>query len=67
MTLHENQDYIRNTCKIGQGTECCKYLVCGAKGFECMRDDPENKKVIDNAWNNSKIAQGDNCKGYIHQ
>lgn len=44
MTLHENQDYIRKTCKIGQGAGCCKYLVMG-KGFECMRDNPESFKL----------------------
>lgn len=65
MTLEENKDYQKNICQIGNGHQCCKYLVLGSKGFECMRDDPANKKVIDSAWLITKhVAQGDNCKGY---
>jgi len=56
-------EQIRNICKIGQESNCCKYLVMGSKGFECMKFDPENKKVIDSNWNDTKVAQGDNCEG----
>lgn len=27
----------KEICKLGQGDECCAYLVMGAKGFECVR------------------------------
>lgn len=27
-------DIIKNTCKIGQGSKCCKYLAVGSNGFE---------------------------------
>lgn len=27
-------DYVKNTCKIGQGSDCCRYLVMG-RGLEC--------------------------------
>lgn len=57
-------EYIKTVCKIGQGAECCKYLVCGANGFECMKFDPENKKVIDINWaKTAHVSQGDNCEG----
>ncbi len=47
------------------GSECCKYLVMGRKGFECMRTTPGNKKVIDDNWAKTPhVAQGDNCNGY---
>lgn len=55
---------VRDTCKIGQGAECCKYLVMG-NGFECMKVDPANKNIIDTNWaNHEHVAQGDNCDGH---
>lgn len=57
-------EHIKNICKIGQGADCCKYLVMGAKGFECMKVDQANKQVIDYNWKTTPhVAQGDNCKG----
>lgn len=58
--INEN---IVTVCKIGQGADCCKYLVVGNKGFECMKTDPENKNLIDTNWGAQKSAQGDNCDG----
>lgn len=56
--------YIRNVCKIGQGAYCCKYIVVGGKGFECMKVSDENKEIVDEAWRtNEHVAQGDNCPG----
>lgn len=57
-------DHIQNICKIGQGDLCCRYLVVGSAGFECMKISPGNKATIDKAWANSDhVAQGDNCAG----
>jgi hypothetical protein len=46
-TKEETKNHVTEVCKIGQGADCCKYLVMGTKGFECMRVDPANKKVVD--------------------
>jgi hypothetical protein len=55
---------VNNTCKIGQGAACCKYLVMGANGFECMKVDPVSKLIIDTNWaKHPHTAQGDNCAG----
>ena len=27
-------------CRLGQGEKCCAFLVCGSKGFECIRKSP---------------------------
>ena len=55
---------IENICKIGQGAACCKYLVVGGNGFECMKTDLDNKKVVDDNWaHHEHVAQGDNCDG----
>ena len=57
-------DQIKNVCKIGQGAACCKYLVVGANGFECMKVDRMARAMIDKNWEQIKhIAQGDNCDG----
>lgn len=60
--------HVSDVCKMGQGAECCKYLVMGTKGFECMRVNPANKKVIDSDWEvTPHVSQGDNCKGYLNE
>jgi hypothetical protein len=58
--------HVNNVCKMGQGASCCKYLVMApGKGWECMRTDPANKKVIDDNWAKTPhVAQGDNCNGF---
>jgi hypothetical protein len=30
-------DEAKEICKIGQGAQCCAFLVCGGNGFECIR------------------------------
>lgn len=57
-------EHVKNVCKIGQGADCCKYLVAGGKGFECMKTELANKKAIDDNWFwFPHVAQGDNCEG----
>lgn len=66
--MRENEvpkEYWTNICKVGQGAACCKYLVF-SKHMECCKDNPYNKKVIDDNWATTPhVAQGDNCKGYL--
>lgn len=57
-------DHVRLICKIGEGEKCCKYLVMGTEGFECMKADKESKKIVDDNWAvTSHVSQGDNCTG----
>lgn len=42
--------HLEMICKVGHGANCCKYLVAGANGFECMKAHPENKLLIDENW-----------------
>lgn len=56
--------YVEETCKMGQGKECCRYLGVGSKGWECLKLTTF-KKVIDARHDAGEmIAQGDNCGGY---
>lgn len=55
--------HIKEVCKIGQGKECCRYLVMGARGFECVKYS-EMATVLDlRVETDTIVAQGDNCEG----
>lgn len=54
-------DHVKNVCKIGQGSLCCRYLVMGTEGFECGRMSGM-EEVIDNRIH-SMTAKGNNCGG----
>jgi len=48
--MAELSEHVKNVCKIGQGNDCCRYLVLGAEGFECakcqMKDTPNIEKFL---------------------
>ena len=52
---------IYTNCKIGAGRETCRYVTCGANGFECEKLT-SLKHVLD-ARGDSMTARGDNCEG----
>ena len=56
-----SKEHIVNVCKIGQGKDCCRYLLCGAIGFECGKLGPL-KGVLDSKAPYMS-AQSDNCEG----
>ena len=47
--------------KIGQGVNCCRYLICGVNGFECAKAT-SLKDAIDVRVNQMN-AKSDNCGG----
>ena len=61
-TVIDNRE-LRELCRIGQGAECCRFLMCGAGGFECGKHtefaDILNQRVEIGDMN----ARGDNCEG----
>jgi hypothetical protein len=54
---------IIDICKIGQGKDCCKFFLASSLGFECAKKDETLKTYIENNWDSTKVAQGDNCEG----
>ena len=55
--------YVKETCKIGEGFDCCRFLVCGPKGFECAKFT-EHRALLDfRATNKLMTARADNCEG----
>ena len=58
-----NNEYVMNTCKLGQGAECCRYLTMGIDGWECAKNKPL-ARIIDERFKADMMnAQGDNCEG----
>ncbi len=56
-------DHIKNVCKIGQGIECCRYLVMGSDGFECVKGSQLAFTLDTRAESKTMNARGNNCEG----
>ena len=56
-------NYVKDVCKIGQGATCCRYLVIGPKGFECVRDTDMKEYLDSRVAMETMVARGDNCDG----
>lgn len=57
-------EHIKNVCKIGQGKECCRYLTLGPDGWNCERNNPSAKRMLDlRVESGSFISKGINCDG----
>ncbi len=54
---------IEDVCKIGKGNECCRYLVIGTKGFECMKHTSMKQLLDKRVEDKMMTARGDNCEG----
>lgn len=61
MAKNISNETLKNVCKIGQGANCCRYILCGQNGFECGKLT-KLKESIDKRVN-IMAAKGDNCKG----
>jgi len=62
MLLDDKQ--IKEICKMGQ-VDCCRYLTCGGKGFECVKLTSLKGYLDTRVANNDIRAKGDNCKGIL--
>lgn len=58
-----NLSKIGRVCKIGQAEDCCRYLACGSKGFECLKNTSSQGILDKRVKENTIVAQGDNCPG----
>jgi hypothetical protein len=61
--MAELSEHIKNVCKIGQRHDCCRYLAVGAEGFECLKGTSLQVTLDTRVYNNTMVAQGDNCEG----
>ncbi len=52
-------DEAKEICKIGQGKECCAFLVVASSGFECIRMSyPMNSSIFDRLEKGTMNAKG---------
>ena len=56
-------EHVKTVCKIGQGNDCCRYLVMGSPGFECVKNTSLRSTLDSRVAMNAIVAQGDNCEG----
>lgn len=53
-------DEARNICRLGQGEECCAFLVCGGDGFSCVKMDyPSNMPICSRLEKGTMNAKGE--------
>jgi hypothetical protein len=55
--------YLKEICKVGQGTVCCRYIVAGTEGITCAKLTPLKDEIDHRVKAGLFIAQGDNCEG----
>jgi hypothetical protein len=56
-------EHVKNICKIGQGYDCCCYLVVGVHGFECAKGTSLANVLDLRVIAETITARGDNCDG----
>ena len=56
--------HVKDICKIGQGHDCCRYLVMGSTGFACAKYSSAKSILDARVKNHDIVARGDNCDGY---
>ena len=50
---------MKDICKLGQGEDCCAFLVCSPSGFECIRMDyPTNSTIFSRLEKGEMTAKG---------
>ena len=59
-----DDNYRMKICKMGQGGKCCRYLVLGAKGFECAKGSSMATAIDSRVERGQFTSKGDNCDGY---
>ena len=65
--MNKITDYLKNTCKIGQGGECCRYILVSGKGFECAKLSTAKEELDRKVEMGLFTAKGDNCDGYTEE
>ena len=58
-----DKQFVKETCRIGEGKDCCRYLACGPDGFECLKHTSLKTQLDVRVLQNNISAQGDNCEG----
>ncbi len=60
------ENYIRETCKLGQGEACCAFLMMGQDGMECAKETGAEGLIRKRLDAGTMNAKGDNCEGWAN-
>ncbi len=63
MSIIESK-HAKEICKVGQGEECCAFLMMGANGFECAKGTRAHAIINLRLAEGTMNAKGDNCDGH---
>lgn len=59
----QTDEYVKATCKPGTA-ECCRYLIMGPDGWDCVKHTRDVARYIDGRVERGEFrATGDNCEG----
>lgn len=58
-----DREYTKSVCKIGQGTDCCRYLTMHPDGWSCEKHSEMSKYLDYRVAIGTFKARGDNCSG----
>ena len=52
---------LEEICKIGQGHDCCRYIIIEPNGIVCAKGT--GLQITLDARGDAMVARGDNCEG----
>lgn len=61
--IEQTEDYVRGTCRIGQGADCCRYLTIGARGWDCENGTRLQATIDARVKAGTFTARAVNCDG----
>lgn len=57
------EDYVKDTCRFGQGTACCSFLMMGAD-WHCAKGTDIEAHIRTQRATGKMNAMGNNCPGF---
>lgn len=59
--------FVQETCLLGCGKKCCRYLGMGAGGWRCLKMTALKSTIDSKVESGDMAAKGDNCEGKTNQ
>ena len=57
-------DMLKDVCRIGEGADCCRFIVGGGGGLQCAKHEPVLvEQILRRVDAGLFTARGDNCEG----
>ncbi len=63
MSVELTDARVKDTCKMGQGEACCRFLTIGDDGWSCAKLTLLAGHMNPRVAMNTMTARGDNCDG----